>query len=119
LRLEVPLDLRPRLEAGRAAFNAGAYFEAHELWEEVWRELCGDRCVLVQGLIQIAAGFHHQQQGRRRPAVRLLEKGLTKVSAGASLFTIDLGAFITGVSRIIHQLHASTEGTPELRGVQL
>jgi predicted metal-dependent hydrolase len=68
------------LEPGRAAFNRGEYFLAHELWEEVWREV-GDaeRRLYVQGLIQIAAGLHHLQERRSGPAAGLLRKGLEKV----------------------------------------
>jgi len=70
-----------RLEPGRAAFNRGEYFLAHELWEEVWREVDdAERRLYVQGLIQIAAGLHHLQQKRARPAAGLLRKGLEKVS---------------------------------------
>jgi predicted metal-dependent hydrolase len=70
-----------QLEPGRAAFNRGAYFLAHELWEEVWREMTdAAQRVWVQGLIQIAAGLHHLQRRRARPAAGLLRKGLAKLS---------------------------------------
>jgi len=76
------IDLASRLEQGRAAFNGGQYFEAHELWEEAWQELAGAERVFVQGLIQIAAGLHHLGQHRPRPAVGLLRRGLEKISRG-------------------------------------
>jgi hypothetical protein len=74
-------DDSEQLEPGRAAFNRGEYFLAHELWEEVWRQVAdADRRLYVQGLIQIAAGLHHLQQRRAEPAARLLRKGLEKLS---------------------------------------
>jgi predicted metal-dependent hydrolase len=74
-------DSAEGLEQGRAAFNRGAYFLAHELWEEIWREAGdADERRYVQGLIQIAAGLHHLQQHRTAPAVGLLRKGLEKLS---------------------------------------
>ena len=76
------MDLASRLEQGRAAFNRGEYFEAHELWEEAWHELAGAERIFVQGLIQIAAGLHHLEQRRPRPAAGLLRKGLEKISRG-------------------------------------
>jgi predicted metal-dependent hydrolase len=70
-----------QLEPGRAAFNRGEYFLAHELWEEVWREVGDAEWRLhVQGLIQIAAGLHHLQRHRLEPAARLLHKGVDKLS---------------------------------------
>jgi hypothetical protein len=72
-----------RMEPGRLAFNRGDYFLAHELWEEIWREVRdAGRRLYVQGLIQIAAGLHHLQERRSRPAAALLRKGLEKLSRG-------------------------------------
>ena len=76
------IPLHAALAPGRAAFNRGAYFEAHELWEDVWRTREGSERSFVQGLIQIAAGLHHLQQNRPRPAASLLRKGLEKVARG-------------------------------------
>jgi predicted metal-dependent hydrolase len=73
---------RDPFELGRAAFNRGEFFAAHERWEEAWRHLQGPARIGVQGLIQIAAGLHHLQRGRSRPAIALLGKGLEKLSRG-------------------------------------
>jgi len=76
------------LEAGRSAFNGGDYFLAHELWEEVWREMPGPPVPakrIVQGLIQIAAGCHHLREQRREPGVRLLEKGVAKLEVAITV----------------------------------
>ena len=81
---------RDRLAQGRAAFDRGAFFEAHELWESVWRELGGEERTAVQGLIQIAAALHHLQRGRPRPAASLLAKGLEKISRCSPALRADL-----------------------------
>jgi len=71
----------PRLENGRALFNAHRFFEAHDAWEEVWREAAGPRRIFLQGLIQIAAGLLKDQRGAPGSAARLLEMGLAKLAA--------------------------------------
>src|SRR6185369_3552706 len=44
---------------GVAAYKRGAYYEAHERWEELWRiEPEGPRKRFLQGLIQTAAALH-------------------------------------------------------------
>jgi predicted metal-dependent hydrolase len=43
------MDLPLRLEQGRAAFNRGEYFEAHELWEEAWHELAAPNVSSCRG----------------------------------------------------------------------
>jgi hypothetical protein len=108
------------------AFNRAAYFEAHELWEDVWRALDARarpvERLAVQGLIQIAAGLHHLQQGRRGPAAQLLRKGLAKLSAEAFPPTADLrvGALGRDAARLLIQLEAP-EGPklPDPGSVQL
>ena len=63
---------------------------AHELWERVWREIAEADRLWVQGLIQIAAGLHHLQRDRTRPATGLLRKGLEKLSRGRPSLLADL-----------------------------
>ena len=82
-----------------ACFNAGAFYEAHEVLELIWlprrRTTEGE---LWQGLIQLAAGFVHVQKGRKGPALSLLRTSLGRLRGwkgeveGLDLAsTIDLG----------------------------
>jgi predicted metal-dependent hydrolase len=80
--MDATAEQRRLLAEGQAAFNRRQFFAAHELWEDAWRTLAGGERLGVQGLIQIAAGLHHLQNGRRRPAARLLAKGIDKLSRG-------------------------------------
>jgi predicted metal-dependent hydrolase len=40
-------------------FNKREFFDAHEIWEELWHEEHGDAHNFVQGLIQFATCLHH------------------------------------------------------------
>ncbi len=68
---------------GARLFDVGAFFEAHEAWEERWLvETDAGGRLFFQGLIQIAAGFHKLRvAGDRASAARLLERGLAKLEA--------------------------------------
>jgi predicted metal-dependent hydrolase len=118
-------DDRERLEPGRAAFNRGEYFLAHELWEEVWREVDdAEGRLYVQGLIQIAAGLHHLQRHRPAPAAGLLRKGLEKVSKRRSGFSGGLRIELLAgqLERLLVELDATkTEVTavPDLSQLKL
>jgi Domain of unknown function (DUF309) len=76
----------PREDAwSRAArlFDAGAFFEAHEAWEELWRAASEpiERSFL-QGLIQVAAALHKLQVMHSvDSALRLFAKALAKLDA--------------------------------------
>ncbi len=96
-----PSPTAASLERGRGLFNAGKFFEAHEIWEEAWRSEPEPTRKLLQGLIQITAGFH-KGVTLRQPAgcVRLLEAGLLKLDAGReTLPGLSLAAFKDEVSR--------------------
>jgi hypothetical protein len=88
---------REALDAGARAFDAGAYWEAHEIWETRWREERDEsERRLLQGLIQIAAAFHHLVvRGDGEAATRLFAKGLAKLEAVPP--DVDLAAFRAGV----------------------
>jgi Domain of unknown function (DUF309) len=108
------MGISEQLERGRVAFNHGDYFRAHELWEDVWHELVGPERIVVQGLIQIAAGLHHLQQHRPRPAVSLLRKGLEKLSRSTPGPTIHLrvGPLARHVARVVAELAAPRSRMP-------
>ena len=64
---------------GLEAFNSGHFFDAHEHWEEVWLETLNPEKMFLQGLIQIAAAFHHYSRANRQGTQNLLQAGLTKI----------------------------------------
>jgi predicted metal-dependent hydrolase len=73
-------DKRNQLfQQGLEAFNSAQFFEAHEYWEEVWLETPAPDKTFLQGLIQVAAAFHHYTRENRRGTQTLLEAGLTKL----------------------------------------
>jgi len=109
--------LDARLAPGRAAFNRGEFFAAHELWEEVWRGLAGDERVLAQGLIQIAAGLHHLQRGRPRPAARLLARGASKLSHAAAT-TLPIRALRRDVTSLLTALDTPGDSAPDPNAIR-
>jgi len=80
---------------GRAAFNRGEFYEAHEFWEEVWLELDGAERLWVQGMIQIATGLHKLARDQRATCRTLLAKALAKLAdAPPALDGFDLARMI-------------------------
>jgi hypothetical protein len=74
------------LRSFHECFNAGRFYEAHDVLEALWlplrRTAEGE---LWKGLIQLAAAFVHLQHGRRLPALILLRKARTRLQqAGPS-----------------------------------
>ena len=56
---------------GIEKFNACDYFEAHEVWEELWTEYRGPSRRFYQALIQAAVALYHFGNGNLRGARKL------------------------------------------------
>ena len=61
-------------------FNAGRYFEAHEIWEDLWRITQGPLRLYYQGLVQAAVGLHHLRHGNLNGARAQLTKSVAKLA---------------------------------------
>ena len=51
---------------GIRLFNEGDWFEAHEIWEDIWHVASGPRKKFYQGLIQCAVTIEHVRRGNPR-----------------------------------------------------
>src|SRR4029453_6539104 len=62
---------------GGDLFDQGLYWEAHEVWEEVWRRRSGqpDRDFL-KGIIQAAAGMWHATHGNYAGAISVMGRAV-------------------------------------------
>jgi predicted metal-dependent hydrolase len=68
------------LAEGIALFNEQKFWHAHEAWERRWLVAEGDEKLFLQGLIQLAAAYHHVQRRTYRGGVRLFDAALAKLS---------------------------------------
>jgi predicted metal-dependent hydrolase len=71
---------------GLEAFNSRQFFEAHELWEDVWRETPEPDKRFLQGLIQVAAAFHHHSRANLLGTRKLLQAGLLKLDSFSGVY---------------------------------
>src|SRR5262252_2870514 len=67
------------LRSGIELFNRREFYEAHEAWEAGWIDEPSDDRLLLQGLIQVAAGFYKLQCAAPSGTVKLLDAGLAKL----------------------------------------
>jgi len=61
----------PLFVSGVNYFNECEFYEAHEVWEELWADYKGPLREFYQGLIQVAVGLHHFGNGNLRGAIKL------------------------------------------------
>ena len=70
----------PRLHEGVQLFNAGKYFESHEVWESLWHDVGGVEREFLQGLIQLAAAYYHGVRGNVPGALFLAERARRRLA---------------------------------------
>lgn len=88
----------PRWLKARELFDRGLCFEAHEAFEELWREASGPRKELLQAMAQASAALVHLSRGNRSGATYLVERcalRLSRLPPGAADF--DVPAFLAGL----------------------
>jgi predicted metal-dependent hydrolase len=73
-------EKKKKFETGLTHFNSRKFFEAHEVWEEIWLVEAEPEKTFLQGLIQLAAAFHHYSHGNPIGAESLLASGIVKLS---------------------------------------
>jgi uncharacterized protein len=64
----------PRYLRGIDHFNRGEFFEAHEVWEDLWIELNDEQKGFYHGLIQAAVTLHHARRGNPNGARSLYRR---------------------------------------------
>jgi uncharacterized protein len=75
-------------------FNTKRYFEAHEVWEEIWLRSSGDTKLFYQMLIQAAVGLHHYERANTRGARGMYKNVCEKLARLPGFFmSLDLVEF--------------------------
>ena len=84
----------PAFRYGLALHDAGLFWEAHEVWEAVWKAAPKNGCdrLLLRGLIQRANAHLKLRMGRQAAALRLLDEAAGELAEAARRRgAVDLG----------------------------
>jgi predicted metal-dependent hydrolase len=93
------------LEEGIRLFNRGKFFEAHEVWEQVWKLAKGNERTFYQGLIQAAAALVHIQRGNYAGAVYVYLKARRNLERLPELWMgIELGQFRSSLEAYFEEI---------------
>lgn len=92
----------------------GRFFDAHEELELAWKDASGETKVLLQGLIQVAAGLHRLRlkPGETEGAFFLLDRGLEKLRRTRELVAPDS---LAALEAALRGIRASGVAPPSLR----
>ena len=113
-----PFNLTPdeenHLERGIALFNCGQFWEAHEAWEEIWKNHPEDGRFFIQGLIQLAAAYHQLQKRICRGVVIHLKQAQERLKLFPPVF---LGIKVLPILQVVGDSLEVIESRPSLAEV--
>ncbi len=97
------------LGEGLRSYRAREFFAAHEHWEGVWLASKEPEKTFLQGLIQVAAAFHHLQRGNRRGTRSLLQRARLRLERYRGYSTgVDVTSFCKEIDEWLQMLEAGS-----------
>jgi predicted metal-dependent hydrolase len=103
-------DYDARYLAGIQFFNRRDFFEAHEVWEDLWQECAGPERRFYQGLIQAAVALHHFSNGNLRGAAKLYHSARDYMQRfGSNYQGLDVEAFWRQMERCFAEVLAAAD----------
>jgi hypothetical protein len=113
--------MEPSLQYRRGIelFNAGQYFECHEVLEELWLAAQGAEREFLHAVIQAAVALHHYQRGNLKGAASVYERSRRKLGQlPQQVMGLDTIAFARELDAFFSAALAST-GPSSLPHIQL
>jgi predicted metal-dependent hydrolase len=100
---------------GIAYFNACEFFEAHEVWEELWKNYSGDLRLFYKGLIQAAVALHHFGNGNIRGARKVYGSSRGYLAEyRPTCQGLDVEKFLSQLDACFSEVAASDEQFPKI-----
>ena len=113
--MSAAVEYDPLYLKGVAYFNACEFFEAHEVWEELWKNYSGEMRLFYKGLIQAAVALHHFGNGNIRGARKLYHSTRSYLEPYRPWHEgIDLERFLGQFEQCFAKVLASQEEFPEI-----
>lgn len=87
---------------GIELFNAREFFEAHESWEEIWKNSSGRKARFYQGLIQAAVTLEHIRRDNPRGVQRVWTTMLAKFEGLPEVYMgLNVPRFLDGLRPVV------------------
>lgn len=99
---------------GIELFNAGEFFECHDVLEELWTDTLGEERLFYQGLIQASVALFHFGNDNLGGARKLYYAAVQKLTPyGAEYMSLDLERFLAEFDQCFGELVAAGNVYPD------
>jgi hypothetical protein len=102
----------PRFIQGIELFNAADFFEAGDVFEELYFEAIMGELEFIRIFLQLSVGCLHAERRQVRPAIERLGEGILAVDRVADPRGYDLAALKEEMERMVRQLSAGETAAP-------
>ena len=110
---ESPYD--PRYLEGIEHFNKCDFFEAHEVWEDLWKDIEGPSRTFYKGLIHVAVCLHHFGNGNIRGAKKLYLSSRGYLQPfGPKYLGLDIDKLLSQLEACCREIMESQEQFPRI-----
>ena len=118
------MDYSPELERklyldGITLFNDHEFFEAHEVWEDIWHMAFGLKHEFYQGMIQCAVALEHYRRSSPRGGVSLYHSYTRHMKdVPAKFMGLDVKSFLARMQSVLEPVITASP-LPERGDIQL
>jgi hypothetical protein len=104
---------------GIRLFNEHEFFDAHEVWEDIWHMAYGLKHSYYQGMIQCAVALEHYRRGNPRGVISLHRSYQTKFVGVPEVFMgLRVKDFLAAMQRVLGPVLAANP-VPEKGVIEL
>ena len=98
-------DERRIFHEGIKLFNEGDWFEAHEVWEDIWHLASGEKKRFYQGLIQCAVTIEHIRRGNPRGVRGVYQTAVPKFTGITGVYMgIDVPKLLQDLEKVVRPI---------------
>ncbi len=111
--------LDPRFYSGIQSFNSGNFYEAHDLFEDLWHECDEPKRRWIHGIVQISVAMHHHSTGNLNGSLLLLAEGISRMRrAQISPIGFKEGEFLEPCQKILKLLQTNLKDSNHSLGMK-
>ena len=111
--------LDPRFYSGIHSFNSGNFYEAHDLFEDLWHECDEPKRRWIHGMVQISVAMHHHSTGNLNGSLLLLAEGISRMRrAEISPIGFKEGEFLEPCQEILKLLQTNLKDSNHSLGMK-
>lgn len=116
----MPLELEKKLyHQGIELFNEHDYFDAHEVWEDIWHMAYGVKHLFYQGMIQCSVSLEHYRRGNPRGVISLYKSYTPKFQSVPPVFMgLDVTGFLAAMKQALDPVLLA-DPVPEKGAIEL